>query len=435
MPLLTASFWRQDPSSTSFVPFNSADNMPDRPGRLGRRRPFSSLMKKLASLKAASSGDGNRLVSSKRGASKKRQNNPYPQSGLVGVPTSSQNSQSRYSVSSGTSRRPSTAESYDSVERPSDEQPPPTAGARSMALTIATDHETARSIAAASLITGTTRTATYRGGRDSTFSSPAPSVRSLTTTLTTIQTTAHGVTGGHQHQHSHHNSQVIQFSQPFPTTPASAIPAHLQQPQPAGHPITYAAATANGLLTDNASILTLASSSKRRRRRSLDTDASTRALPPSSLWGGSRESLPLSVLSANLDNVGSPNNTAPNGVPGTPGLHRSGTLTTTGERASIYSATGILAAATAGERSSLHARQGLNGGADAASVRSGLLGHGRADSASGSVLGFGVGTSASATATSPLATPKEGHSATEDEGSGHESSGMGREEPGRDDKA
>lgn len=34
----------------------------------------------------------------------------------------------------------------------------------------------------------------------------------------------------------------------------------------------------------------------------MDTDASVRALAPSSVWGGSRESLPLSVLSANLDN-------------------------------------------------------------------------------------------------------------------------------------
>ncbi|KAK9468229.1 hypothetical protein V1512DRAFT_259028 [Lipomyces arxii] len=45
---------------------------------------------------------------------------------------------------------------------------------------------------------------------------------------------------------------------------------------------------------DNASILTLASSSKR-RRKSIDTNASTRALAPESLFGGSRESLPLTV--------------------------------------------------------------------------------------------------------------------------------------------
>ena len=65
-----------------------------------------------------------------------------------------------------------------------------------------------------------------------------------------------------------------------------------------GARVTYDSATDNNLLTDNASILTLASSSKQRRRRgSLDTDASIRALPPSSLWGGSKESLPLSMLS------------------------------------------------------------------------------------------------------------------------------------------
>lgn len=59
--------------------------------------------------------------------------------------------------------------------------------------------------------------------------------------------------------------------------------------------------SANGLLTDNASIITLASSSKRRRRHSFDTDASIRALAPASVWGGSRESLPLSILSS-MDN-------------------------------------------------------------------------------------------------------------------------------------
>ncbi|KAK9483588.1 hypothetical protein V1527DRAFT_491677 [Lipomyces starkeyi] len=45
---------------------------------------------------------------------------------------------------------------------------------------------------------------------------------------------------------------------------------------------------------DNASVITLASSSKR-RRKSIDTNASTRALAPDSLFGGSRESLPLTV--------------------------------------------------------------------------------------------------------------------------------------------
>lgn len=187
---------------------------------------------------------------------------------------------------------------------------------------------------------------------------------------------------GQPHHHTSQNqgtSQSIQFSQPFPTTgaPASAIPAHLA---PSGNPTTYTSATANNLLTDNASILTLASSSKRRRRRSLDTDASVRALAPSSLWGGSRESLPLSVLSANID---------PMGMPPTPGIHGNPRLGT--ERTSIYSATGV-GPAISGDRNSYYAKQG-----DAASVRSGLLGHGRAESVSGSIGGL----------SSPLATPRE----------------------------
>ena len=54
------------------------------------------------------------------------------------------------------------------------------------------------------------------------------------------------------------------------------------------------------------------------RRRSVDTDASVRALAPSSVFGGSRESLPLSVLSSNFES----------------GLGRS----VAGERASLYGA-------------------------------------------------------------------------------------------------
>ncbi|KAK9492552.1 hypothetical protein V1508DRAFT_140662 [Lipomyces doorenjongii] len=52
--------------------------------------------------------------------------------------------------------------------------------------------------------------------------------------------------------------------------------------------------TSNYYYEDNASVITLASSSKR-RRKSIDTNASTRALAPDSLFGGSRESLPLTV--------------------------------------------------------------------------------------------------------------------------------------------
>ncbi|SPQ27205.1 e092c658-de24-4188-82ae-46162015b279 [Thermothielavioides terrestris] len=415
--------------------------MVDQSGRLGRRRPFSALMKKLANLKATSSGEGGRYHGSKRGGTKKRLNNPYPQSGRIAAVTSPRHS--HYSVSSGPSRRLASVtslEQVDSARISGDERPPPTTGGRSMAPTVSTEHETCRSIAAPShgesSLGGISRTANGRRGGDSTFSSPAPSVRSLTTTLTTIQTVAPNGGGSNptppttNHHHSHNStSQVIHFNQPFPTTsssPASAIPAHLATTTTTTttsffHPTTYATATANNLLTDNASILTLASSSARRRRRSLDTDASVRALAPSSLWGGSRESLPLSVLSATMD-----------GPPTTPGLHRgagaaaaAGATAASTERASIYSATGILLQAAASERSSFYAgaaaaakqqqQLGQQGqGLDAASVRSGLFGHARADSVTGSISGgAGLGGSASAAAagaaagTSPLTSPRE----------------------------
>jgi hypothetical protein len=286
-----------------------------------------------------------------------------------------------------------------SIHSSADGAAPRTAGAQSTAPTFSTDHDAAHSIRAsshmASSVAGTSRTAgggiDSRKGGDSTFSSPAPSVRSLTTTLTTIQSvapnggaTASNMSGGHL-SNLNHNSQTIQFSQPFPTnSPASAIPPHLA---PHGNPTTYNSATANNLLTDNASILTLASSSKRRRRRSMDTDASVRALAPSSVWGGSRESLPLSVLSSNMDG-------SRDIYPSTPGLHQSTSRIAGNERTSIYSTTGI-APALPGERNSLYAGKQSMG--DGGSIRSGLLGHNRADSISGSVAGVG----------SPLASPRE----------------------------
>jgi hypothetical protein len=64
------------------------------------------------------------------------------------------------------------------------------------------------------------------------------------------------------------------------------------------------------------------------------------------------------------------------------------------ERNSIYSTTGI-APALPSERNSFYAKQSIAG--DAASVRSGLFGHGRAESMSGSVGGVA----------SPLASPRE----------------------------
>ncbi len=63
-------------------------------------------------------------------------------------------------------------------------------------------------------------------------------------------------------------------------------------------------------------------------------------------------------------------------------------------RTSIYSTTGILTS----ERNSFYAKQSMTGGGgDGASVRSGLLGHGRADSINGSIGGLA----------SPLASPRE----------------------------
>ena len=185
------------------------------------------------------------------------------------------------------------------------------------------------------------------------YSSPSQSLRSLTT-LTTVQSTAppstylangqHSSYNPHASHHHNPNGPVQLFTHQYPThsphaststsagpsTPAAQITLS-GAPGPSGggsgsgiaggggggatnavspggftpgttllQPSTYNNLTSGGMLTDNASIITIASSSKR-RRRSLDTDASIRALPPGSLWGGSRESLPLSVLSGGMD--------------------------------------------------------------------------------------------------------------------------------------
>ncbi|KAI1118064.1 hypothetical protein F5Y14DRAFT_400977 [Nemania sp. NC0429] len=371
----------------------------EHPERAGRRRPFTTWVKKLANFKNASSStaanrNGNpkhdvAFKGSKKRASKN--NNPYPQSGRLAV--ASPIPQSHHSLTTsraGRSSNQSLNQSQDSISSSTDEAAPRTGSAHSRAPTLSTGPDAAHSIHAPSqmesTVTGTSRTAGggLRRGEDSTFSSPAPSVRSLTTTLTTIQSMAPNggnTNGGHSaHQN---NAQTIQFSQPFPTySPASAIPPHLAPH--GGHPVTYNSATANNLLTDNASILTLASSSKRRRRRSMDTDASVRALAPSSVWGGSRESLPLSVLSANMDGMRDI----------TPGLHQSTSRIAGNERTSIYSTTGI-APALPSERNSFYAGKQSMG--DGASIRSGRLGHGRADSISGSAAGVN----------SPLVSPKE----------------------------
>lgn len=120
----------------------------------------------------------------------------------------------------------------------------------------------------------------------------------------------------------------------------------------------------------------------------MDTDASVRALAPSSLFGGSRESLPLSVLSANID---------PHSSSSTAHQTRA-SVGPLNERASIYSAAGV-APALPSERNSYYAGKQATT-ADGGSVKSGFLGHGRNDSISGSIAGIGA-------SGSPLASPRD----------------------------
>lgn len=238
---------------------------------------------------------------------------------------------------------------------------------KSRAPTLATTAETTHSDAGRSGAGTSNTVARTEGDRDSTFSSPAPSVRSMTTTLTTMQSTT-PVTAVPTNQ-----NQVPANAVYSSTQPASAVPAHLA---PHSHPATYHIATANNVLTDDASILTLASSSKRRRRNSLDTNASIRALAPASMFGGSRESLPLSVLSAvhprdtNSTPTGDRDNAS---LRDTALVHypRSASAMNV-ERASLISASGVTAPALTSERNSYISNKPTG---DGASIRSGLLGH------------------------------------------------------------
>lgn len=204
---------------------------------------------------------------------------------------------------------------------------PVMASNRSTAPTFATNPETINSEAGQSRH-GTSYTmggkSSFSGGGNSVFSSPNHSNRSLSTTLTTIQSSAtstpfnpgQGTAPAGSHTgHHHHQSQPSQsstyFSHQYPQTPVSAIPQHLH-PHASHLPLTYRSATANNLLTDNASIMTLASSTHPRgRRNSLDTNASIRAIPPTSTWGGSRESLPLSVFSQHESYTGASSSSHP----------------------------------------------------------------------------------------------------------------------------
>ncbi|KAI9880987.1 MAG: hypothetical protein M1830_009481 [Pleopsidium flavum] len=394
--------------------------------RHSRRRPFSAWMKRLANLKNSSSdnspnasGKGSNGTSPPK--SKKSngvKNSPYPIS-PQSKPLVASSGNGHLNLSTNPSGRSigfvSPTQSRQSLPASSDGQQPPTISNQSAAPTLSTNPDTVSSDATRSK-TGTSTTvggamSSNGGGEGSTFSSPAPSVRSMTTTLTTIQSAApsnlipggganqaqNGVPGAPHSHNSQYNSHVqshSHFSHQFPSSPpASAVPSHLAPQTGGGHPATYNTATANNLLTDNASILTLASSSKRRRRNSLDTNASVRALAPSSLFGGSRESLPLSVLSASIGDHSS--------VAASGGLYQ-GRPSIGGipnpERASVYSSTGV-APALSSERNSYYAGKQVNT-VDGASVRSGLVGHGRNDSITGSIGGIGG-------ISSPLASPRD----------------------------
>ncbi|KAI8934359.1 hypothetical protein NX059_009094 [Plenodomus lindquistii] len=349
-----------------------AASRPHGTDRNARKRPFAGWMKRLANLKPSSSETPSKKHSAAKKAAAK--NNPYPESGNVNAHTADHVS----FTTTGTPRSNGSFTSVEAEESAAGQRQALAKSNKSTAPTVATMPETVNSTRSKAE-TGTSNFA--NGG--STFSSPHGSEQSLSTTLTTIQSTApSNVLNAAPNAAAASNGTPIVFTHQFPTSPPpSAIPPHLapttQQPN------SYQGATANNILTDNASILTLASSSKRRRRNSVDTNASMRALAPSSHYGGSRESLPLSVLSANPDSVYSPTNRGPANV---------GSLANA-ERASVYSASGVTAPILPSERNSYYANKPTDG----LSVRSGLLGHGRTDSIS----------SIRNTPTSPLASPRD----------------------------
>ena len=381
----------QPPASaySSKLPANTACS--DRPSR---RKPFAQWVKNLTNLKSrghdpqektnSKNGEktrGRRLGPSKTNKNGHELNNPYPQSGVQPQrrqsPVSSLNGP--LSGVTSTSRIRGNGQSEDSLSGSAyQDREARSITNRSGAPTLATNAETIDSDAGHSKAptTNTQFGALSDGaGHDSTFSSPAQSQHSLTTTLTTIQSTSatnalnppSGANATATHHGSLNNPSPVMFSHQYPVTPAqptpntiSAIPRYVVE-----QPRTYDRATANGLLTDNASILTLASSSKRRRRSyESQTDASVRALAPSSVFGGSRESLPLSVLSGNPDRdnfaYASQSRRSIGGIGPT-------------ERASIYSGTsGVAAPALASGRNSYYSHSHKLGKdiTDAKSLRS-----------------------------------------------------------------
>ncbi|KAK5171250.1 uncharacterized protein LTR77_004394 [Saxophila tyrrhenica] len=353
----------------------------DRP----RKKPIAQWFKNLTNLKNKGNDSSDKSGNKKNGfnGSKNKRhfgnngtlkNNPYPQSGhhLQQRGQSMESSENGAQSFSVASRRQDENDSFDSLHN---DRGGLGRSNRSGAPTLATNAETVHSDAghskAATTTTGGGALSSVDGaGADSTFSSPRNSQHSLSTTLTTIQSTSPGTTlqvasaqQPPQQQQSHQQPQVM-FSHQYPVSPApsgnaiSAIPRHVADTMPN----TYNSATANNLLTDNASILTLASSSKR-RRRSMDTDASVRALAPSSVWGGSRESLPLSVLSGNVDRDAPSSGGGFHYAPSRPSI---GGLASA-ERASVYSNHG---GALASERNSYYSYRPQKDLGDAKSLRS-----------------------------------------------------------------
>ncbi|KAL4889664.1 hypothetical protein BDV59DRAFT_185950 [Aspergillus ambiguus] len=381
-----------DPCLPISVPRVSA-NLHSRSDRNGRRRPFSSWMKRLANLKSSTESSA-RWTNKRHGMPKNKgrncKNNPYPLSGTT-HPANDYSSDNTASDVSDDHVHRSCSQSAPSVAFSGYENQVPATSAKSTAPTVSTNADTAISEAAHSkagtLATAGGNISSMGGGEGSTFSSPAPSVRSLTTTLTTVQSAApsghlynnntQNPPHGPPHTNSAHSAtaQQVQFSHQFPPSPATAVPPHMV---PHGHSVTYSTATANNILTDNASILTLASSSKRRRRNSLDTNASVRALAPSSVFGGSRESLPLSVLSGN---AGEPSSAS--GVLNRPSM----VGLASAERISVYSSSGAAPMSSSGERGSLYANKASPGTGDGASIMSGTQSHSRHDSNAASISG------------------------------------------------
>ena len=344
--------------------------------RSSKRRPFAAWVKRLTNLKGGeqngSSGKekktGNPLTGGKhkKGSSGNGnvKNNPYPESGFVRQhsPRSSRDGQ----LSFATPTHPRNDDGSSVISGGPHERENH-ASNRSKAPTVATIPDTVNSDTghskAFTTTTGGALSSIDGAGNGSTFSSPNHSNQSLTTTLTTIQSTSPANTL-QQPSNSYSNGQqptqpAVMFSHQYPVSPAfnapSAIPRHLTASNDPHQ---------SSVLTDDASILTLASSSKR-RRRSMDTDASVRALAPGSTWGGSRESLPLSVLSGNneaSDRASTTGLYAPSIRPSMVGL-------ASAERASIYSNQGVTAPALASERNSYYAGPRKDIG-DAKSLRS-----------------------------------------------------------------